>query len=69
MVKRILIVDDEHSIVDVLSEHLTMQGHQCVGTGTPSQALSLLQSEEFNVLICDVSLPEMNGVFNVVAMS
>jgi diguanylate cyclase (GGDEF)-like protein/PAS domain S-box-containing protein len=61
VVKRILILDDEKPIVDVLTQHLQTQGYECVGVHSPGEALRLLEQNEFHLLICDVSLPEIDG--------
>ena len=62
MTERILILDDEASIVDILSQHLSAEGYECRPTTSPSQALEWIAQEEFSLLITDLKMPEMNGV-------
>ncbi len=62
MSERILIVDDEYSVLDVLSQLLTSEGYVCHTTTSPSDALNLVASEGFSLLITDVRMPEMDGI-------
>lgn len=60
--ERILILDDEHSVLDVLSQLLTSEGYVCHITTSPSDALNLVENEGFSLLITDVRMPEMDGI-------
>jgi diguanylate cyclase (GGDEF)-like protein/PAS domain S-box-containing protein len=59
---RILIVDDEASVLAVLSHHLTNEGHECTTTTSPLEALRLLKGDNFALLISDLVMPEMSGL-------
>ena len=59
---RILIVDDEASVLAVLSHHLTNEGHECTTTTSPLKALQLLKHDNFALLITDLVMPEMSGL-------
>src|SRR4029434_290384 len=61
-VAKILVVDDEPSILKLLKEALTQWGYQvaCVGTGT--EALEAIRTELFDAAITDIRMPEMSGL-------
>ena len=59
---KILVVDDEISILKLLKEALTQWGYQvtCVSTGT--EALEAIRTELFDAAITDIRMPEMTGL-------
>jgi two-component system cell cycle response regulator len=59
---RVLIVDDEENVLDVISCRLEMEGHQCAVAGNSEDALRALDQEEFSVLLIDIRLPGMDGI-------
>ena len=61
-VGRILIVDDEVKILKLLSRYFSRQGHEVRVTTEPYQALRLVQSERFDVLILDHRMPQLTGL-------
>jgi len=60
--ERILILDDEITILDVLQQHLTEEQYECVVTVSPKQALEVLRSQRFAVLLTDLKMPKMHGI-------
>ena len=62
MNERILILDDEASILEILGEHLTDDGYECVGTVSPLDALERIKGGGFAVLLTDLKMPEMHGI-------
>ena len=61
--RTILVVDDEESIREVIFEFLTPLGFRVLLAQESSEAYQHLQSEEdIDVLITDVSLPDVDGV-------
>jgi two-component system NtrC family sensor kinase len=58
---RVLVLDDEQFIADLLSEMLSVLGHQPVVCLTPVAALEMLQTGEFDLVISDFRMPVMNG--------
>ncbi len=62
MVKRILAVDDEPSILTLLSFNLEKSGYQVVQATNGREALDLALSEPLDLVILDVMLPEMDGL-------
>jgi DNA-binding response OmpR family regulator len=60
--KRILIVDDEQVIVDLLSEILTDQGFEVDFALDAAGALERVRENIYDAAILDFNLPDMNGV-------
>jgi two-component system alkaline phosphatase synthesis response regulator PhoP len=58
---RILLVEDEESIRDVVRLNLQLEGYEVVTSGNGRQALDLISGQHFDLLILDVMLPEMDG--------
>jgi signal transduction histidine kinase len=59
---RLLIVDDETLQMRALCDTLTMQGYDCKGYNSPTDALPALQSGSFEILLTDLHMPQMSGV-------
>lgn len=60
--RRVLVVDDEPAIRDVLSRFLSAKGHEVVGVGDAESALEKIPLEPFDAVILDNSLPGMMGI-------
>ena len=62
-VERVLIVDDEEGIRNLVQSALTGQGYDAVSVASPEDALALIESpgQTFALLITDSSMPGMNG--------
>jgi two-component system, OmpR family, response regulator len=58
---RILVVDDEPNIVDVVSMALRFQGFAVEGAGTGREALERVASFKPHLMVLDVMLPDMEG--------
>ena len=58
---RILIVEDEPSIVDTIQFPLETDGCSTESCGTGGEALNLLAKERFDLVVLDVGLPDMTG--------
>ena len=63
---RILIVDDEPEMVQLLSQALTVCGFQCFTAVNGTQGLA--QSEEADLALVDIMMPVMNGLAMVEAL-
>jgi DNA-binding NtrC family response regulator len=60
--KHILIVDDEASIRDLLSEFFRKRGYKVSTAGTPVEAQDLADSVPINLVILDVLLADCDGM-------
>lgn len=58
---RILVVDDEQPITELLSEMLMMMGHEPHCCNFPKEALDRMESEQFDLVLSDFRMPGMNG--------
>jgi two-component system OmpR family response regulator len=58
---RVLVVDDEPNIVDVVSMALRYQGFDVACAGTGAEALSQVASFSPHIIVLDVMLPDMEG--------
>ena len=58
---RILVVDDEPNIVDVVSMALRFQGFAVESAGTGAEAISKVSSFKPQLIVLDVMLPDMEG--------
>lgn len=59
---RILIVDDEGSLLLTLVANLELEGFEVVGAQDPSSALQLVGEEHFDLVLTDIRMPGMTGV-------
>lgn len=59
--EKILIIDDEKSILDLLSVVFKKEGYRVKATLSAKKALELLSKEEFGLILTDIKLPEMSG--------
>ena len=58
---KILIVEDESSIVDAVSFVLQRDGYEIVSVGTGQAALDTILQQRFDLILLDVGLPDING--------
>jgi two-component system, OmpR family, response regulator len=58
---RVLVVDDEPNIVDVVTMALRFQGFAVESAGTGSEALSAVAEFRPHIMVLDVMLPDMEG--------
>jgi putative nucleotidyltransferase with HDIG domain len=63
MPDRILVVDDEEAIREIVSSMLTTAGYSCQQAGSGIQALALLESgEEFELMLSDLMMADLDGI-------
>jgi len=58
---RILLVEDEENIRDVVKLNLEMEDYEVVSTDNGRQALKYFHEQHFDLLVLDVMLPEVDG--------
>lgn len=61
MEKKILIVDDDKELVDFLEDYLGKDGYSVTGVYDGKEALQLFRKREFDLVVLDLMLPEMDG--------
>jgi two-component system, OmpR family, response regulator VicR len=57
----ILIAEDDYQLSEGLSEIMQMEGHHVVMVEDGQQALEMLKSESFDLLLTDYAMPELDG--------
>ena len=58
---RILIVDDERMIREVLREYILYGGYEAVEASNGEEAVQLCRQMEFDVVLMDIMMPKMDG--------
>ena len=61
MNKRILIVEDEKNIVDILSFNLSKEGYETLEAYDGEAGLQLALEQNPDLILLDLMLPKMNG--------
>ncbi|MEM8566642.1 MAG: sigma-54 dependent transcriptional regulator [Bacteroidota bacterium] len=59
---KVLIIDDEQSIRDTLKEILEYEKYQVSEAKNGEEGLKLLTAEKFDVALCDIKMPKMDGL-------
>lgn len=62
MAERILLLEDEKSLSDVISLNLEMEGYEVVVTDKGKEALKLSKKQHFDLIILDIMLPDISGM-------
>lgn len=60
--KKILVLDDEEMIRDLLEQAFTREGYIVRSAGTAETAMKILKEESIMVIISDLNLPGMSGI-------
>jgi len=59
---RILVADDSDTMSALVTEVLTSEGHQVDVARTGTDAWNMLTSESYDMILCDVVLPGLDGL-------
>ncbi len=65
---RVLVVDDDGDARDLAAMVLTVAGAEVEESGAADRALARAHEASFDVVLCDVSMPEMDGLTFVRAL-
>lgn len=60
--KKILLVDDEEKLRALLTRIISLEGFEVIQAGDCKSALKKLEQSDIDVVLCDVKLPDGNGV-------
>ena len=66
--QRILVVDDEAPVRDIFAKGLSRHGYQCATAGNADEANQILQQEEFDLVLLDITMPGETGLFLLPAL-
>ncbi|MGI0027378.1 MAG: response regulator [Nitrosopumilaceae archaeon] len=58
---KILVVDDNNSITELLSQFFKLKGHDCITTNDGKEGLQLCLNHKFDAVILDLAMPEFTG--------
>ena len=58
---KILIVDDEENIREVLKEYAEFEGHEVDEAGDGMKAIEMAKAKDYDIIIMDVMLPRLDG--------
>lgn len=61
MIKKILIIEDEHNVSAFIKEGLTESGYEAHAAFDGATGIELVKQQPFDLIILDVILPGMNG--------
>jgi DNA-binding response OmpR family regulator len=59
---RILVVEDNHILAKILSDHLAEGGHRVVPAYEGGLASIFCEHKDFDVIVIDLVLPDLNGI-------
>ena len=59
---RILVIDDENVIRELMREILERAGYDTIGAGTADEALDLLADNEIGLVVSDIVMPGLTGL-------
>lgn len=59
---KILVVDDEKAVADILGSLIEIDGHKVSVTYDAPKALEIYQKEKSDLVLADISMPGMDGI-------
>ncbi len=59
---KILIVDDEPDMRELIRMYLEKDSYTCIEAGDGNEALDLMDKEHFDLIILDIMMPELDGI-------
>lgn len=65
---KILVIDDDAVVRDVIGEMLAGAGYEAVTAGTAAEALELFMDEEVELVVSDIVMPDLSGLELLEAM-
>ncbi len=62
MSKKILVVDDEEDISELVRYNLATEGYDVICAGSGEEAVRLAGSKQFDLVVLDLMLPGIGGI-------
>ena len=59
---KILVLDDERSLCELLKVVFKKEGYEVLTTPSPKKAIEITKKDDIDVLVSDIKLPEMSGM-------
>ena len=60
--KKILVIDDDSYICDLLVNYLEQHGYDAEGTYRGTNGLKKIQNSQYDLVLCDFRLPDSDGM-------
>ncbi len=60
--KRVLVVDDEPGIGNILRIKLRLSGYEVITTTSGAEAIELIKTQQPDVVLCDIFMPDVSGM-------
>lgn len=61
VIRRVMIIDDNHEVADSLAQWLSLAGHEIHTFYTGADAISKLPEIQPDIILLDIGLPDING--------
>ena len=58
---KILVVDDEAKIRDIIKKYAVFEGHEVIEASDGMEAIDLCRDQDFDIIIMDIMMPELDG--------
>ena len=65
---KILIIDDNKDITEMLSRYLSVKGFECLTTNDGFNGLNLIKKEKYATVHLDISMPDFGGMDVIAAL-
>jgi len=65
---RILVIDDDEQVLDMLYESLTREGYDVLKASNGEQGLKLYREEPVDLIITDLIMPEKEGIETIIEL-
>lgn len=59
---KILVIDDESSMCELVDEVLSLSGFDCISTQSAEEALKIISVGDFDVVLTDIKMPHLSGL-------
>lgn len=59
--EKILIVEDEHLILESIAEYLQLEGYECLKATNGEEGIKKAKDETPDLIVCDIKMPGLNG--------
>ena len=62
MSEKILVIDDDERVREMLTSILIEEGYQCFSVSNPQDSITLMESETIDLALIDIMMPSSSGV-------
>jgi DNA-binding NtrC family response regulator len=62
MPEKVLVIDDDEIVREVLTEHLKNDGYEVIGCSNGYRGLELFKNDRFDLVVLDLLMPGINGI-------